>query len=392
MRFTPKQLRLLQLQQQGLWHPSHGPQAPLQAIERLGYVQIDSINVVERAHHHVLFQRIAQYQPSMLDTLLASKQIFEYWDHAAAYLPMSHYRFSLYKKQQLQAGRKHWFARDDAQMQYVLDKIRAEGPLKASDFEKTAGKSGPWWDWQPSKKALEQLFMQGDLMVLRRERFQKVYDLTERVLPSTVDTRVPTEQEMADHLISRYLGSHGVGQAGQMAYLRSDLKNPIQQRLLQQTEAGLLERLVYQGQTYFHRADLVCPSRTKRRVWLLNPFDNLVIQRQRLKQWFEFDYQIEVYVPAHKRQVGYYSLPILYGDQFIGQLDVKADRAKQQLLLQHLVIAPQWLKDEVLPFALAKALLDYAAFNQCQQFQLIKAAPEVERWFEVVKQAANTLA
>ena len=127
---SPAALVQLSLHQQGLLDPKRGKAGALQAISQLGYVQIDSINVVERAHHHVLHSRVSDYQPQWLATLLAEKQIFEYWSHAAAYLPMADFRFSLYRKQQLAAGKKHWFAADHQEMREVRAKLRAEGPTK----------------------------------------------------------------------------------------------------------------------------------------------------------------------------------------------------------------------------------------------------------------------
>lgn len=375
-------LNRLLLSQQGLSKPLKGRAGVLQAIEQLGYVQIDSINVVERAHHHVLFNRVSNYQPQWLDDLLEQKQIFEYWSHAAAFLPMRDFRFSLFRKHQLQQGQKHWFAPDHQQMREVRARIRAEGPLKAADFAKTHQASGPWWDWQPAKKALEQLFMQGELMVVRRERFQKVLDLTERVLPGGVDCTMPDEREYALHLISRFLQTHVVGTAAQIAYLRPGMKAPVSVLLQEMAHGGELQAFVFQGQTYYGAAGAWALTQTPARVHLLNPFDNLLIQRQRLQHWFGADYQLEVYVPAAKRQFGYYNLPVFYGTAYAGLVDVKAERAGRRLLLQHLQLAPQWLGKARFCQQFAKALLAYAQFNQCDTVVLVRAEAKLKDWFE----------
>lgn len=380
MPLSPEQWVQLNLQQQGLHQQRRGKAATLAMIEQLGYVQIDSINVVERAHHHVLQSRIANYQPQWLDELLAQRKIFEYWSHAAAYLPMQDFRFSLFRKQQLQQGKKHWFAPDHQMMQLVRARITAEGPLKASDFTATAAKNGPWWDWQPAKQALEQLFMQGELMVVRREKFQKVFDLTERVLPTDLDLRVPSSVEFVGYLIDRYLQSHGCGSAAQISYLRAGLKPEVQQQLLERQAGGELGSFMQQGQRYFYPQNLPELAPVSRKVCLLNPFDNLVIQRQRLQHWFDFDYQIEVYVPAEKRKIGYYSLPILYRQQLIGQMDVKAVRAEKVLLVQHLVFNEGTRLTDGLRQAMTQALAEYAAFNGCEQWQLVRAAPALISW------------
>lgn len=377
---SPEQWVQLNLQLQGLLQQRRGKAATLSMINQLGYVQIDSINVVERAHHHILQSRIANYQPRWLDELMAERKIFEYWSHAAAFLPMQDFRFSLYRKQQLQQGQKHWFEPDHQMMQLVRQRISTEGPLKAGDFSATVEKKGAWWDWQPAKQALEQLFMQGELMVTRRDKFQKVFDLTERVLPLGLDLRVPSTDEFVGYLIDRYLQSHGCGTSAQISYLRGGLKGEVQQQLLARQSGGELASFMQHGQRYFYPQQLPALVPISRQVRLLNPFDNLVIQRQRMQHWFGFDYQIEVYVPANKRKVGYYSLPILYGQHVIGQMDVKAVRAEKMLLVQHLVLLEGTKLSDALRQALQQALAEYAAFNGCVAWRLVKATSDIVAW------------
>ena len=363
----------LNLQRQGLLQPANSAAA---IIRQLGYVQIDSINVVERAHHHVLHSRLPGYHPEQLQQAIAAKEVFEYWAHAAAYLPMNDYRYSLQRKQQLSQGDKHWFEPDEPLMREVLARVRAEGPLKASDFEHSSDPRGSWWDWKPAKKALEQLFMRGELMVLRRERFQKVYDLAERVLPPGIDTRVPDDDEFGRYLVNRFLNANGFGSEAQFAYLRKGMRLVIKRVLAQGLEAGELQQFKVDGQQYFCPAELSAPPMIPDRVWLLNPFDNLVIQRNRLKQWFGFDYQLEVYLPQEKRVYGYFSLAILWRQQFIGRVDVKADRPRQCLLLQNLVLEPEYANrplDDGLLAELTRAIADYARFNACERWKLVRS-------------------
>jgi uncharacterized protein len=376
--YSPREWLRLNLQQQGLLQPQ-GSVAEL--VGQLGYVQLDSIHVAARAHHHVLHSRLPDYEPTQLDAALSRGELFEYWSHAAAVLPMADYRFSLHRKQQLRQGGKHWFEPDHQVMREVRARIAAEGPLKASDFEHLEARNGAWWDWKPAKKALEQLFMQGELMVLRRDKFHKVYDLTERVLPAGVDCRLPTEEEYARYLIDSFLRAQGFGSAAQMAYLRRGIK-PVLSKLLQaRCEAGELASFKAHGHAYFHAPALEPLLPVPDKVWLLNPFDNLLIQRQRLKHWFGFDYQIEVYVPEAKRQYGYYCLGILWRDRFVGRVDVKADRGKALLLLQQLTLeegafnrepgaGAEW---EDFLNALERTLADYARFNGCGRWKLVKS-------------------
>ncbi|MEW7863998.1 winged helix-turn-helix domain-containing protein [Aeromonas diversa] len=380
--FSPLEWRRINLARQGLLT---APGDLLTTVRRLGYVQIDSINVVERAHHHVLHSRLPGYQPGQLDTALARGELFEYWSHAAAYLPMEDYRFSLPRKLALRDGQRHWFERESAVMDQVLGRIREQGPCKASDFEH-AGHKGGWWEWKPAKKALEQLFMEGTLMVVRREKFQKVFDLTERVLPAGIDTRPPDDEAFARHLAERYLAAHGYGSLKQMGYLRRNVQAPLKAALAAMEEEGRLESFCAGRERYWFESDLCAPIEVPNRVWLLNPFDNLLIQRERLRHWFEFDYQLEVYLPEPKRRFGYYTLAVLWGEHFIGRLDVKAERASGKLLLRNLVLEPAAYQEDgrlhdFLP-ALEQALADYAAFNGCQRWKLERCSdPQLKRHY-----------
>ncbi len=336
-----------------------------QVIKQLGYVQIDSISVLQRAHHHVLYNRVGQYQPAHLTQLLADKQIFEYWAHAAAYLPMCDYRFSLLKKHAISAGEKHWRDKNPKAEQRVLKRIEQEGPLQAKDFAPAANKkSTGWWDWKPDKISLEQLFIEGKLMVSERKGFQKVYDLTERVLPAGVDTSMPSQDEFNRHLVTRYLKSNGIGSLEQIVYLRKGVKRSVAQSCLDMLENEELEQVSVAGNHYFVLPDwqpLLGQSINHKHLQILSPFDNLVIQRKRLAQLFNFDYQIECYVPQAKRQYGYFSLPLLWGTQFIGRMDAKIERNTQVLHIQNLHLETAKV-DEVIG-TLQSGLKDFMQFN-----------------------------
>ncbi|MBT1443924.1 winged helix DNA-binding domain-containing protein [Shewanella sp. JM162201] len=372
--FSIAEWRAINLAAQGLLAP---PADVAACVRQLGYVQIDSIQVAARAHQHVLHSRMADFTPAALDQALAHKRIFEYWSHAAAYLPMDDYRFSLPRKLALRGGDRHWFEKDSREMQRVLERIRAEGPLKAADFESKGHTSGPWWDWKPAKKALEQLFMEGELMVVRRDGFQKVFDLTERVLPDGISAEPPTPAEYARHLIRGYLKAHGHGSAKSICYLRSGIKTEVSAMLNEMRLAGELERFRHQGEEVYFSPSLTVPELPDK-VWLLNPFDNLLIQRGRLKQWFDFDYQIEVYVPEEKRRFGYYCLAVLWRDRFVGRLDVKAERDKGLLRLKRLTLEPCAYDDDgnLLGFIepMAQAINEFCRFNGLSRWKLEAAS------------------
>ncbi|MEE1676070.1 crosslink repair DNA glycosylase YcaQ family protein [Agarivorans aestuarii] len=347
--------------------------ASLAAIEQLSYVQIDTISVIQRAHHHTLWNRNPRYQINHLDQLMRQQQVFEYWSHAAAYLPMRDYRFSLVRKQAFASGQqKHWYTKNTPLMDAILKRISEEGPLMAKDFEHHGNKTADWAS-KPAKQALECLFMQGDLMVPYRQNFHKVYQLTEKVLPSDIDTRVPNQQEYCRHLIQRYLGANGVGLISEMTYLLKNLKSPLSQCLNEMLLAGEVLEVEVAGQPYFalsHSLALLNKPLARSKLKILSPFDNLVIQRKRLQQLFNFDYLIECYVPKAKRQYGYFCLPILWEGQLVARMDCKAERQTRTLHIYNLVLEPSLKNITKFSEALSKELNVFMQFNQCEHLQV----------------------
>ncbi|MEO0470567.1 MAG: crosslink repair DNA glycosylase YcaQ family protein [Bacteroidota bacterium] len=384
---SKRDARRLTLLHQGLLRKAtfgRGLAAAQKAIERLSYVQIDTISVIERAHHHVLYSRVENYEPSMLDRLLSQdKGVFEYWSHAAAYLPMRDYRFSLARKRALQSGERHWYKRDPKLMKFVLDRIKAEGPLQSKDFAKPPDfDSSGMWNWKPAKVALEQLFMEGKLMIAERKGFQKVFDIPERVLPSDVDTAYPSEAEFARYLIRRGLEAHGFLSQKEIGYLRKGyMLTQLSQSLQLMLAEGELVEIEVEGlakEKYVAFPDLLnkLPLKLGRKqLHLLSPFDNLVIQRKRLEHLFDYSYQIECYVPAPKRQYGYFSLPILWGDEMVGRMDPKVDRKTRTFMVKSFWLEPKTKPDQWLP-AFAEKLKAFAAWNGCEEIVVESAQTE----------------
>ncbi|MGD1864846.1 MAG: winged helix-turn-helix domain-containing protein [Phormidesmis sp.] len=352
--------------------------ATLSAIKHLGYIQIDAISVVQRAHHHTLWNRNPRYKASQLDQLLSNKQVFEYWSHAAAYLPFCDYRFSLPRKHAFSSGgQRHWYERDERMLKLVLKRIATEGPLMAKDFEHTGKKMGEW-KAKPAKRALEYLFMQGDLMVPCRVNFHKVYDLTERELPADTDTTLPAPAEYARFLITQYLRANGLGQAAEIAYLRSNTKPLVSATLADMVSTKELLQIRVADKHYYALPDsleLLSKPLARSRVKMLSPFDNLVIQRDRIKALFGFDYLIECYVPKSKRRYGYFSLPILWDGKLVARMDAKAERAESVLHIYHLSLEPTVLKIDALFLALRKELQLFLQFNHCNKLRLHRTSP-----------------
>jgi uncharacterized protein YcaQ len=350
----------------------------LSAIEHLGYIQIDTISVIQRAHHHTLWNRNPRYKTSHLNQLIGDKRVFEYWSHAAAYLPMCDYRYSLPRKQAIASGsQNHWYERDEKLMKLVLKRIATEGPLMAKDFEHTGKKIGEWQS-KPAKRALEYLFMQGDLMAPCRVSFHKVYDLTERVLPEETDTTLPGPEEYARFLITRYLQANGLGRPVEIAYLLKDSKPLVSATLQDMALNGELLQISAGGTSYYvlpASLELLDKSLARSKLKILSPFDNLVIQRKRIQALFNFDYQIECYVPESKRQYGYFSLPVLWDGKLVARMDCKAQRKESLLHIQHLVLETGLAKTDEFLLALSKELASFLRFNNCNNIRLHRTSP-----------------
>lgn len=342
-----------------------------EVVRHLGYVQIDTLSVAERAHHHVLFSRNSDYDKSELNELLINKKIFEYWSHAASYLPIQDFRYSLFRKKQYRDGKKHWFEKDERVIRHVLQRLEKEGSLQSKDFNNEKNSEGEWYDWKPAKIALEQLFMEGILMVTQRQGFQKVYDLAERVLPSQVDMQVPTNEEFVSHLIDRSIRSHGIVALNEIDYLlkghNAILKRVISDKLARKE----IQKVTIKGlnNEYYTSIDGNAIDEPKG-LHILSPFDNLVIQRKRLMEIFEFNYQIECYVPAAKRKYGYYSLPIIYGNNFVARLDPKADRKTGVFTVKSLWFEPEFNPDDAFFNIFAKQLKSFSTFCGCNKVEL----------------------
>lgn len=391
-------LRRLALTAQGLLHAQpfgRGLAGARQAIQHLGYVQIDTISVVERAHHHVLRSRVPNFKPAMTNQMLHDGDIFEYWAHAAAFLPIDDFRFSLPYKHAIKSGQTHWFKQPDFKlMDELLARIRSEGPIRSRDIESNTAKRAGWWDWKPAKKALEQLYMQGDLMVSDRDSFQKTYDLTERVLPSHVNTNMPSMEEFATHMVEQQLRCHGLVSLKGLTYLRrnAQLRKAVKTLINGWVAQHSLEQIkLASGEVFLVETGALERRlpRLNNRMLILSPFDNSVIQRERLKALFQYDYQIECYVPAAKRQYGYFSLPLLFRDQFIGRMDCKAHRKTRLLEIKSLHLEPHGFDDDVVIAAFSDAMTQFIHFQNCDSVSLTAVQPK--HLSQPLKNALNTL-
>ena len=376
MIINKNEARYLALQNQKLLNVFSGKTKKdlLKIIEAIGYVQIDTISIVERAHHHILWTRMPAYKRTMLDELLEKdKKIFEYWSHAAAFLPIKDFRFSFYRQEKYRKNYEVWANKNRKIVNLVLDRIKAEGPLQSKDFDHTGKKGNGWWDWKPAKYALQHLFHEGTLMIASRKGFQKVYDLTENVLPKETDTTVPTEEEFYEHMILSAINSFGFAAEKEIKYQRANdakiLKNVIN-RLKEENNIVEFKIRGIESETYYStdkNLKRIKNSDESSLLYILSPFDNIIIQRKRTKNIFDFDYTVEFYLPASKRTFGYYCMPVLYGNKFIGRLDAKANR--QTGIFEIINFFPEDKKLTTLKIkeALKEKITELSLFTGCEE-------------------------
>jgi uncharacterized protein YcaQ len=385
MKISASTAKKLAIRCQGLgdgWKMAKGKEGVAQAIERLGYVQIDTISVIQRAHHHTLWSRRSDYDPEMLHELQAQdRRVFEWWTHAASYIPMGDYRYYL-RRMRSHAERprtREWLKHNAELKDNVLKRLQNEGPLGSSDFSHPEGKRGPWWDWKPAKRALETLFSMGEVMVTERRKFQRIYDLTERVLPEGTDTTEPDDDEMARFVIRRSLGHRGLASVDAISWGRRCPRS-VPEILSEMVMSGTVTPVEVkgsEGETQYALTENIeeATKRRQKQVHILSPFDNLVIHRGRLKELFDFGFKLECYLPTAKRRYGYFCLPILWREQFVGRLDPKADRKQKTFIIRNAIFEPGFRKyDELLP-ELAKKLREFAVFNGCERIVVEQAEP-----------------
>jgi hypothetical protein len=311
----------------------------LRAIQGMGVLQIDSIHVVARSAYLVLWSRLGNYQPSWLDELLTERKLFEYWSHEACFIPIEDYFLYRYRMNNAElAGWKYskeWVDAHRDEIDELLRFIRENGAVRASDFKRTDGKSSGWWEWKTEKRALEMLLTSGDLMIARREKFQRVYDLTERVLQSSNAVSTPSAEEVHRESAMKAVKALGITTARWVSdYFRTDKKQTARAMTALVLEGALLPVDV-EG---WKDLAFVCPTNHKllrqavegkinlELTSLLSPFDPLIWDRQRTLDVFGFDYRLECYTPEAKRKYGYFTLPILHRGELIGRLDAKAHR------------------------------------------------------------------
>ena len=361
-------------------------------IQQCSWIQLDTISVVERAHHHSLWSRLPNWNNSAMAELYSltdnsgQRRIFEYWSHAAALLPSSDLPFAMRRMERIRREGHDWMNTNAETIQAVLSRIRDEGPFSSRDFEAPEGHKSGWWNWKPAKMALEKLFQAGEILVLRRDGFQKVFDVAERILPGISRIQAADDAAMAAWYVDRAIRELGIFSLKDLSYARnegiglvaSEIQNRLEaHRLIEVNLEGGKEKLWLAPEALDAQPPIL---RGPGRIEILSPFDPFVINRSRLKRFFDFDFSIECYLPAAKRKFGYFALPLLWlngqGDGYLaGKIDLKADRARSTLEVRALAWddMPRDLnpipRSSTLKKALAASLGRFADFNQCPKIE-----------------------
>jgi uncharacterized protein YcaQ len=373
--------RMLALAGQGLL-ASTAPKTVLETIDTLGVLQIDSVNVFERAHYMPLFSRLGAYNKAELDKLHGGKNpaLIEYWAHEASFVRTENYPQFGYRMEKNQRGTRtsyeRWADENREFLDWIKGEIRARGPLSTSDFEhERAVRKGSWWGWSDVKRALEYMFMYGELVSGGRESFSRLYALPEQVLPKRIREKVVDPITARKQLLIKAATAHGVGTAVDLAdYFR--MNAPFAKTLLKELveDKKLIEVKVdgWKDKAFAVAGANPEVGETPDRTTLLSPFDPLVWFRPRSERLWNFHYRIEIYTPEPKRIFGYYTLPILHNGEIVGRVDLKNDRQSKTLLVQSAWHEEDFAAKRLPTLArdLAAHLAEAAAWQGCERIEV----------------------
>ncbi len=319
-----------------------GPQATPAAVAHLGYVQIDTIHVIERSHHHILHTRIPSYRREHLHQAQSiDKSVFEYWTHALSYLPTQTLRFHVRQMRRDWERRVVWFGKvSDSDVRRVVSRIRREGAISIRDIDNDAlvEKDYAWGSRKPSKRALEVAFFKGLVTISQRSGMLKTYELLKRHFGWDRLPRAASDGETLRYLLDRALRSQGIVSVDSICYLNAARKVAMRRLVEARVRRKELIPVQVEGATpllhWMRPEALDVPRVAWEQVHILSPFDPLIIQRKRLRLFFDYEYRFEAYVPRQQRIFGYFVCPVLIGDRIVAALDLKTDRQRQQLLVQ----------------------------------------------------------
>ncbi|HZZ86785.1 MAG TPA: crosslink repair DNA glycosylase YcaQ family protein [Caulobacteraceae bacterium] len=351
---SASQARRIALAAQGLAAPKPGkpvgPAAFRKLSQRLGAIQIDSVNVFVRTHYMPHFSRLGPYAPALLEREAWGRRpsLFEYWGHAASFLPLElqplfRWRMEAGRRNSRSGEMSRFASERRAYIDHVLAEIARRGPVTGADFAPEGPRKSGWWEWSEGKIALEWLFRAGFIATRTRRGFERVYDLTERVIPADILARpTPSVEDAHRALVLRSAGALGVASIADLGdYFRLPLQRDVKARVDELIEAGALEAVRVEG--WRDQAYVIPGVRLPRRATgaaLLSPFDNMIWRRERTERMFDAHYRIGLYTPAAQREHGYYVMLFLLGERIAARVDLKADRKAGVLLVQAAHLEP----------------------------------------------------
>jgi uncharacterized protein len=320
-----------------------GPEAVAAAVEHLGYVQIDTINVIERSHHHILFTRIPAYRPAHLrQAQSVDKSVFEYWTHALSYVPTRDLKFFIADmKRHRREPHNRFSSVKPADLRKVLRLIKKDGALTIRDIDDDVlvDKDHPWASRKPSKRALQLAFYTGVLTISARSGMLKTYELMARHFSWDKPPKPASAREISGYLLDRALRAQGMVSLDSICHLDAPSKSAVRQLIEGRVRRNELVPVVLQGagklEHWARPEAFETPGDgAPQLVHILSPFDPLIIQRKRTHLFFDYDHRFEAYIPREKRRFGYFALPVLVGDAIVAAIDLKTDRKQQKLLMQ----------------------------------------------------------
>jgi uncharacterized protein YcaQ len=320
-----------------------GPEATRDAIEHLGYVQIDTIHVIERCHHHILWNRIPAYRRTDLHHAQSlDKSVFEYWTHALSYVPAKDFRFFIpAMKLHRREGHKWFNEVGSVDLTKVMRLLKKDGALTIRDIDDDVlvDKKHPWASRKPSKRALQLAFYEGRVTISERNGMLKTYELMDRHFGWSKPPKAASTREITGYLLDRGLRAQGAVSLDSICHLNAPSKKQVRQLIEARVRRKELVPVALEGagkQEHWARPETLetAGNDDPGRIHILSPFDPLIIQRKRTRLIFGYEHLFEAYVPKEKRRLGYFALPVLVGDEIVAALDLKTDRQKKKLLLQ----------------------------------------------------------
>ena len=391
MEITREQIKLMQLQSLGLLAPVSKPaqkEDVIRMIRKMELLQIDTIHVVARSPYFVLWSRLGNYSPNWLEELQAEGLLFEYWAHAACLIPIE--QFPLFRSK-MTSGVTGWrnsdIWRDDHKdiIEFVLTRIKEKGPTRSADFERKGSKKNGWWDWKEEKIALEFLWTHGELMIAYRNKFQRFYDLPDRVYPGYNQTSISLDEAILNQVERsiRVLGASRMKWISDYYRLLKVATALIIKELVRAQKVMAINSKEWNEDIFVHHsnAELLDKSLSNRltpnMTTLLSPFDPLVWDRNRTLDLFDFDYSIECYLPPNKRKFGYFCLPILFNGNLVGRVDAKANRQNKTFEIKSIHFEIDFIVSNQFKNEFCRMLLSCANWHQTPTVILSETIPVV---------------